>query len=78
MVFNKIDAYVSPEPDNEGEEPVVLTLEDFKHSWMASNNAPAIFISATQKENLEEFRKLLYDKVLAIHSERYPYDKLLY
>lgn len=78
VVFNKIDAYVSPEPDNEGEEPVVLTLEDFKHSWMASNNSPAIFISATQKENLEEFRQLLYDKVLAIHSVRYPYDKLLY
>jgi len=78
MIFNKIDAYVSPAPDNEGEEPVVLTLEDFKHSWMASNNAPAIFISATQKENIEEFKQLLYDKVLAIHSERYPYDKLLY
>lgn len=78
MIFNKIDAYVSPAPDNEGEEPVVLTLDDFKHSWMASNNAPAIFISATQKENIEEFKQLLYDKVLAIHSERYPYDKLLY
>jgi GTP-binding protein HflX len=78
MIFNKIDAYVSPAPDNEGEEPVVLTLEDFKHSWMASNNAPAIFISATHKENIEEFKQLLYDKVLAIHSERYPYDKLLY
>ncbi|HKG07753.1 MAG TPA: GTPase HflX [Pedobacter sp.] len=78
MVFNKIDAYVSPEPDHEDEEKVVLTLEDFKKSWMGLDNAPAIFISATQKENLEEFKQLLYDKVVALHTERYPYDKLLY
>jgi len=78
MVFNKIDAYVSPEPDHEDEEKVVLTLEDFKKSWMGLHNAPAIFISATQKENLEEFKQLLYEKVVALHTERYPYDKLLY
>jgi len=78
MVFNKIDAYVSPEPDHEDEEPVVLTLEDFKKSWMGLHNAPALFISATKKENLEEFKQLLYDKVVALHTERYPYDKLLY
>ena len=78
VVFNKIDAYVNPEPDHEEEEPVALTLEDFKKSWMANNNAPAIFISATLKENLDEFRQLLYDKVVALHTQRYPYDKLLY
>jgi GTP-binding protein HflX len=78
MVFNKIDAYVSPEPDHEEEEKIMLTLEDFKKSWMGAENAPAIFISALHKENLEEFRLLLYDKVLALHAERYPYDKLLY
>jgi GTP-binding protein HflX len=78
MVFNKIDAYVSPEPDHEEEEPQVLTLEDFKKSWMGTNNAPSLFISALHKENLEEFKQLLYDKVVALHTERYPYDKLLY
>ena len=78
MVFNKIDAYVSPEPDHEDEEKVMLTLEDFKKSWMGSENAHTIFISALHKENLEEFKQLLYDKVVAMHTERYPYDKLLY
>ncbi|MBB5437302.1 GTP-binding protein HflX [Pedobacter sp. AK017] len=78
MVFNKIDAYVSPEPDHEDEEKIVLTLDDFKKSWMGAENAPALFISALHKENLEEFRQLLYGKVLAMHTERYPYDKLLY
>ena len=79
MVFNKIDAYVSPEVNVEHEEePVTLTLEDFERSWMATNNAPAMFISALHKENLEDFKQLLYDKVVALHTERYPYDKLLY
>jgi GTP-binding protein HflX len=82
MIFNKIDAYVTPERDefnlvNE-EEVVPLTLADFKKSWMGHHNAPAIFISATQKENIEEFKELLYEKVKAIHINRFPYDKLLY
>lgn len=78
MVFNKIDAYVSPERNEDSEETGTLTLDEFKRSWMGMNNAPAMFISALHKENLDEFRQLLYDKVLAIHTERYPYDKLLY
>ena len=76
-VFNKIDAY-QPVQNHAGEEVEPLTLDDFKHSWMAKNNSPAIFISATQKENIEEFKKLLYDMVVEIHTARYPYDKLLY
>jgi GTP-binding protein HflX len=76
-VFNKIDAY-QPVQNYEGEQIEPLTLDDFKHSWMAKNNSPAIFISATKKENIEEFRSMLYDHVKAIHTARYPYDKLLY
>jgi GTP-binding protein HflX len=78
MVFNKIDAYVSPEVDSEDDEKTTLTLEEFQRSWMANENAPVLFISAIHKENLEEFKQLLYDKVVALHTERYPYDKLLY
>jgi GTPase len=76
-VFNKIDAYkpIQASPD---EHAAQLNLEDFEQSWMAKNNSPAIFISALKKENVDEFRKLLYDKVVSIHTHRYPYDKLLY
>jgi GTP-binding protein HflX len=78
LVFNKIDAYVSPEVDDE-EDDGKLTLEDFKRSWMSHDKVPVLFISATQKENLEEFKTLLYDKVKAAHVARYPYDSnLLY
>jgi len=76
-VFNKIDAF---EPLQHEMEPQTepLTLHDFKNSWMAKNNCPAIFISATKKENVEEFRALLYEEVKELHTSRYPYDHLLY
>jgi len=76
-VFNKIDAY-TPLSRDEEEEVEPLTLSDFENSWMAKNSSPAIFISALKKENIESFRSLLYEKVKAIHTHRYPYDKLLY
>jgi GTP-binding protein HflX len=76
-VFNKIDAYQPADAVSE-EQPEPLTLEEFKVSWMGRNNSSAIFISATKKENIEEFKTMLYDRVKAIHTERYPFDKLLY
>jgi GTP-binding protein HflX len=76
-VFNKIDAF-QPAQHNIDEQAEPLTLDDFKHSWMAKNNSPAIFISATKKENIDEFRSLLYEEVKALHVARYPYDQLLY
>lgn len=78
MVFNKIDAYVSLEVLAEGEEKIPFTLAEFKKSWMAQHNDPALFISALHKENLEEFKQLLYDKIVVLHQQRYPFDKLLY
>jgi GTPase len=78
LVFNKIDAYVSPEAEGDDDDGK-LTLEDFKNSWMSHGKIPVLFISATQKENIEEFKTLLYDKVKAAHVARYPYDSnLLY
>jgi GTP-binding protein HflX len=75
-VFNKIDQYVPL--SNEEEEQAPISLSDFENSWMAKTSSPAIFISALKKENIEAFRSLLYEKVVAIHTQRYPYDKLLY
>ena len=76
-VFNKIDAF-NPAQYQIDTSAEPLTLADFKQSWMAKNNSPALFISATKKENIEEFRSLLCDEVKAIHTARYPYDHLLY
>jgi GTP-binding protein HflX len=76
-VFNKIDSF-NPADHNIDIKDTPLTMDDFNHSWMAKNNAPAIFISATEKENVEEFKTMLYEAVKKIHTERYPYDNLLY
>jgi GTP-binding protein HflX len=81
MVFNKIDAYtwIEKEEDDLSEAgPENVTLEELKRSWMAKNNDPAIFISAKQKNNWDDFRKLLYEKVKQIHIKRYPYNDFLY
>jgi GTP-binding protein HflX len=76
-VFNKVDAF-QPEKHEVDVSAGPVTLNDFKNSWMAKNNSPAIFISATKKENIDEFRSLLYEEVKALHVKRFPYDQLLY
>ncbi|UKT63838.1 GTPase HflX [Pedobacter mucosus] len=80
LVFNKIDAYVAPEVDDlVALENGKMSLADFKNSWMSHNKVPVLFISATEKENIDEFKTLLYDMVKAAHVARYPYDSdLLY
>lgn len=77
-VFNKIDKYEAPVTETEEGEEVETTLEDFRNSWMAKNADPAIFISATNKTNVEEFRQKVYDIVVEMHTARYPYNNLLY
>jgi len=81
VVFNKIDAYryvVKEEDDLTPLHRSNLSLAELKNSWMAKNNAPSIFISATRKENIEELKMLLYKKVKEIHITRYPYDNFLF
>ncbi len=81
MVFNKIDAYTHVEKDAFDLTPSTkenLTLEELQNTWMAKANSPAIFISAKQKLNIEEFRKLLYEEVKKLHILRYPYNNFLY
>ena len=83
MVFNKIDAYkhlVIEEDDLMTEKTTKhYTLEDWKATWM--NNVGkdnALFISAVNKENFEEFREKVYNAVREIHITRFPYNKFLY
>ncbi len=81
MVFNKIDAYRHTEME-EGDlrepGPENISLETLKKTWVAKVNAPAIFISARHKQNIEELKQKLYDQVYAIHIKRFPFNKMLY
>jgi GTP-binding protein HflX len=81
LVFNKIDAYryVKKDTDDLTEKTRQnWTLEELQNSWMAKTEYPCIFISAREKQNVDNFRKMLYDKVREIHITRYPYDNFLY
>jgi GTP-binding protein HflX len=81
LVFNKIDAYREPPKEEHLLDPTkkaVLTLKELESSWMSKLNSPCIFISATDKENIDQFRTLLFNEVKSIHEKRYPYDKLEY
>ena len=82
MVFNKIDAY-KPEPLDEDEGELERTkanhtIEDWKNTWMAKLGDNVLFISALNKENLEEFRKRVYKEIREIHITRFPYNHFLY
>ncbi|MFV8368862.1 GTPase HflX [Flavobacterium sp. LB2R40] len=83
MVFNKIDAYKHLTIDEDDlmteKTPRHYTLEEWKSTWMSRVGAQnALFISATNKENFEEFRERVYEAVRHIHITRFPYNKFLY
>ena len=82
MVFNKIDAYEA-EPFDDTDLIAERTkanysLEEWKKTWMNKVGNNALFISAINKENLEDFKKRVYDEVREIHVTRFPYNKFLY
>ncbi len=81
FVFNKIDIFTYTKKDEDDlsmRTKENFSLEEWKNSWMAKHNTPALFISAKLKENLEDFKSNLYDQVKAIHSQRFPYNDYLY
>ena len=82
MVFNKIDAY-TPEPFDETDlmnprTKAHYSLQEWKATWMSKIGDHSLFISALNKENLEDFRKRVYVEVRKIHIQRFPYNHFLY
>ena len=82
MVFNKIDQYEA-EPLEEDDLLTVRTtkhfsIQEWKNTWMQKIGKEVVFISALNKENLDEFRKKVYDAVRKIHVNRFPYNNFLY
>ncbi|PTX45218.1 GTP-binding protein HflX [Christiangramia gaetbulicola] len=82
MVFNKIDAY---EPEKIEEDDLMTektsahyTLKEWKKTWMNRMGDNVLFISALNKENMEDFRKKVYEAVREIHITRFPYNNFLY
>ena len=83
MVFNKIDAFKNQEIEADDliteKTTKHYTLEEWKATWMSNvGEKNTLFISATNKENFEEFREKVYESVRKIHVTRFPYNKFLY
>lgn len=80
-VFNKIDAYQYIKKDEDDLTPKIkenMSLEELKQSWMANHDTNTIFISAVEKDNIDELKAMLYNEVKKIHVQRYPYDHFLF
>ena len=81
VVFNKIDAFTYTPQDEDDLLPPTrenISLEELQRTWMAKLHENAIFISAREKTNIDELRSLIYDRVKAIHIQRYPYNDFLF
>ncbi len=82
MVFNKIDQYKHETIDDDDlvteRTARHFTIDDWKSTWMQRMGENALFISALKKENLDEFRKRVYNVVRDIHVTRFPYNNFLY
>lgn len=80
-LFNKIDAFkyiVKEEDDLLPSTKDNMSLEDWKQSWMGQHENLSLFISATEKTNIEEFKKAIYEEIKAIHIKRFPFNDFLY
>ena len=81
IVFNKIDNYHWVEKEEDDLTPATkenITLDELKRTWMAKEHDNCLFISAKKKENIDEFKDVLYKKVRELHVQKYPYNDFLY
>lgn len=81
LLFNKIDAYTYIPQEEDDLTPKTKenwSLEDLKQTYLSNESQDTVFISAKNKENIEELRQLIYDRVKTIHAIRYPYNNFLY
>jgi len=81
LVFNKIDAFTYKPKDEDDLAPVKrenYSLDELKKTWMSKMHDNCIFISAREKQNIDSLKELMYQKIKAIHIERYPYNDFLF
>ncbi|MBR2880888.1 MAG: 50S ribosome-binding GTPase, partial [Prevotella sp.] len=81
IIFNKIDAYTWVEKDDDDLTPATkenVTLDELKRTWMAKLSDNCLFISARERQNIDEMREVLYKKVRELHVQKYPYNDFLY
>ncbi len=81
LIFNKIDAFSYVPKEEDDLAPVKrenISLEELEKTWMNKMHDNCIFISARDKQNIDNLKELMYEKIKAIHVERYPYNDFLF
>lgn len=81
MVFNKVDAYTWVEKEADDLTPATrenLSLSQLKKTWMARLGDDCIFISARERQNIDELKELIYSRVRQLHVQKYPYNDFLF
>jgi GTP-binding protein HflX len=73
-IFNKMDLYIKQTFDEWlNEETKEQILDDLRQRWQGQTNGNAIFISALERTNIDDLRKVILDKVRELYRVRYPY-----
>ena len=81
IIFNKMDAYTWTEKDPDDLTPATkenVSLDELKQTWMAKMGDDCIFISARERQNIDELKQLLYSRVKQLHVQKYPYNDFLF
>ena len=79
IIFNKMDLYESLTFDDFLEDSVKQQMiRDLEARWQRESNYNAVFVSALQKTNVDNLRKLILDKVRELYHKRYPYKTSFY
>ena len=81
MVFNKIDQFSYVPKDDDDLSPIKrenYSLDDLKKTWMSKMHDNCLFISARERLNVDQLKTLMYERIKAIHVERYPYNDFLF
>ena len=81
IIFNKIDNYSWKEKEPDDLTPPTkenISFDELRRTWMAKLQENCLFISAREKQNIEDFKDILYRKIREMHVQKYPYNDFLY
>ena len=73
-IFNKMDLYEASQFDEWLEDGVQeMILRDLKDRWQTETKGTCVFVSATEKRNIDELRTQILESVKSIYRARYPH-----
>ncbi|MBQ2969080.1 MAG: GTPase HflX [Bacteroidaceae bacterium] len=81
LIFNKTDAYTFTPKEEDDLTPKTkenVSLDELMQTWMAKMHDSCIFISARERDNIENLKAIMYNRVRELHVQKYPYNDFLY